>query len=56
MANTSQVPRFVRVRNALTTSLLRAGVRLASPFVFFRYHLRADRADLWRHTAADPGW
>src|SRR5215472_24827 len=21
-----------------------------------RYRLRADRADLWRHAAADPGW
>ena len=35
MATTSQVPRFVRVGNVLTMSLLRAGVKLAGPFVFF---------------------
>ena len=35
MATTSQVPRFVRVGNVLTMSLLRVGVKLAGPFVFF---------------------
>src|SRR5262249_41645427 len=35
MAQTAQVPRFVRVGNVLTMSLLRAGVKLAGPFVFF---------------------
>jgi deazaflavin-dependent oxidoreductase (nitroreductase family) len=35
MANMSHVPRFVRVGNVLTTTLLRAGVKLAGPYVFF---------------------
>src|SRR5262249_40356742 len=35
MASISQVPWFVRVGNVLTMSLLRVGVKLAGPFVFF---------------------
>jgi deazaflavin-dependent oxidoreductase (nitroreductase family) len=35
MAKTAQVPVFVRVGNVLTTTLLRAGVKLVGPFVFF---------------------
>jgi deazaflavin-dependent oxidoreductase (nitroreductase family) len=35
MANTSQVPWFVRVGNVLTLTLARAGVKLKGPFVFF---------------------
>ena len=31
MATTSQVPRFVRLGNVLTTTLLRAGFKLAAP-------------------------
>jgi deazaflavin-dependent oxidoreductase (nitroreductase family) len=35
MANTSQIPAFVRVGNALTMTLLRAGFKLVGPFMFF---------------------
>jgi deazaflavin-dependent oxidoreductase (nitroreductase family) len=35
MANTSQIPAFVRLGNALTTTLLRAGFKLVGPFMFF---------------------
>lgn len=35
MAKTSQIPRYVRVGNAITLTLLRAGVKLVGPFLFF---------------------
>ena len=35
MAKTSQVPFFVRLGNALTLTLLRAGFKLRGPFIFF---------------------
>src|SRR6266536_5640351 len=35
MEKTSQVPFYVRLGNALTLTLLRAGVKLVGPFVFF---------------------
>jgi deazaflavin-dependent oxidoreductase (nitroreductase family) len=35
MAKTAQVPFFVRLGNVLTLALLRAGVKLVGPFVFF---------------------
>ena len=35
MAKTAQAPMFVRLGNVLTTTLLRAGVKLVGPFVFF---------------------
>jgi deazaflavin-dependent oxidoreductase (nitroreductase family) len=35
MAKTAQVPFFVRLGNVLTLTLLRAGVKLVGPFVFF---------------------
>src|SRR5881628_2815589 len=35
MAKTSQVPFYVRLGNALTLTLLRAGFKLRGPFIFF---------------------
>ena len=35
MAKTNKAPMFVRAGNVLTTTLLRAGVKLTGPFVFF---------------------
>jgi deazaflavin-dependent oxidoreductase (nitroreductase family) len=35
MAKTDKVPMFVRAGNVLTLTLLRAGVKLVGPFVFF---------------------
>src|SRR5438477_3040781 len=35
MAKTYKVPMFVRLGNILTLSLMRAGVKLAGPFMFF---------------------
>src|SRR5437667_9355778 len=35
MAKTSQVPFFVRLGNALTLTLLRAGFKVRGPFIFF---------------------
>jgi deazaflavin-dependent oxidoreductase (nitroreductase family) len=35
MANTSQIPTFVRLGNVLTMNLLRAGFKLVGPFMFF---------------------
>ena len=39
MAKTSQVPRFVRLTNVLTTTLLRAGFRLVGPGKYPMYLL-----------------
>src|SRR6476661_9379121 len=35
MAKTAQVPAYVKVGNAVTLALLRAGVKLVGPFLFF---------------------
>lgn len=35
MAKTSQVPRYVHVGNIMTLTLLRAGVKLVGPYMFF---------------------
>src|SRR5438132_12386129 len=35
MAKTDQAPMYVRVGNVLTLTLLRAGVKLVGPFIFF---------------------
>jgi deazaflavin-dependent oxidoreductase (nitroreductase family) len=35
MAKTAQVPAYVQVGNAITLALLRAGVKLVGPFLFF---------------------
>lgn len=35
MAKTAQVPAFVQVGNTVTLALLRAGVKLVGPFMFF---------------------
>ena len=35
MAKKDKAPMFVRVANVLTLTLLRAGVKLVGPFVFF---------------------
>src|SRR6476469_4736308 len=35
MAKTAQVPAYVKVGNAITLALLRAGVKLVGPFLFF---------------------
>ena len=35
MAKTSQVPFYVPLGNALTLTLLRAGVKLVGPFILF---------------------
>jgi deazaflavin-dependent oxidoreductase (nitroreductase family) len=35
MANAAQVPAYVQVGNAVTLALLRAGVKLVGPFLFF---------------------
>ena len=35
MAKISQVPRYVRIANVMTLTLLRAGVKLVGPFMFF---------------------
>ena len=35
MAKAAQLPTFVRVGNAVTMTLLRAGVKLVGPFLFF---------------------
>src|SRR5918911_1834620 len=35
MAKTAQVPAYVQFGNAVTMALLRAGVKLVGPFVFF---------------------
>ena len=35
MATTNQLPMFVRIGNAVTMTLLRAGVKLVGPFLFF---------------------
>ena len=46
MAKTSQVPFFVRLGNALTLTLLRAGFKLRGPFLLFgnyRMHLLTVR-------------
>src|SRR3954454_4463163 len=35
MAKTAQVPAYVQVGNAVTLALLRAGVKLVGPYMFF---------------------
>ena len=35
MAKTAQIPAYVQVGNAVTLALLRAGVKLVGPFLFF---------------------
>ncbi len=58
MAKTSQVPTFVRLGNVLTTTLLRAGVKLGGPGnsqrrggprFASRYQAQPLCSLLWRH-------
>jgi deazaflavin-dependent oxidoreductase (nitroreductase family) len=35
MAKTSQIPKYVQVGNVMTLTLLRAGVKLVGPYLFF---------------------
>jgi len=47
MAKTSHVPRFVRVANVLTTTLLRAGVPLVGPGLIIGMKTAAKNVEIY---------